>query len=210
VQDWRTHNPRYQPVAEITQSRGAFETDQPGGATLIGGGGASVQDALALGCRVGFVGGSDNLFGRPGTNYTPQGGADFHDHPTGGWTAVLAPELTRRAVHAALMERRCYATTGARIVVDFRVDGHMMGEEFETGAGEVRVTSRVTGTGRLVRLELLRNNAVIHAEPGGGRTAALDLTVALADAPTTWLYLRATQDDGQTAWASPVWISRRT
>ena len=77
VQDWQRHNPTYQSVLEIAQNRGAFETDVPGGATVIGGGGASAQDALALGHRIGFVGGTDSHHAQPGRNTCSMAGVDF-------------------------------------------------------------------------------------------------------------------------------------
>jgi hypothetical protein len=167
AQAWQQHNPAYQAVAEIAQNRGAFETDTPGGATVIGGHGASLQDALAQGCRLGFAGGSDSHYGRPGSASCPMGGVDHHDHVTGGLTAVFAPALTREAIHAALQARRCYATTGARMLVEFLVDGHPMGTEFTRGPGAVAVAARVTGTAPLARLEVV--SGVETANVSGGR-----------------------------------------
>ena len=106
VQDWSKHHPGYQPVVELVQTRGAFEQDAPDvdadlpGATAIGGRGASVQDALALGHRLGFVGGTDNHYAQPGSTRCPKGGVDFRDRVTGGLTAVFAPALTSEAVLA--------------------------------------------------------------------------------------------------------------
>ena len=45
----------------------------------------------------------------------------------GGLVAVYAPELTREAIWDALWHRRCYATTGKRIILEFSVDGEPMG-----------------------------------------------------------------------------------
>ena len=46
----------------------------------------------------------------------------FH-HLGSGRAVVLAEALTREAVFDALHARRCYATTGAPIVLDFTVNG---------------------------------------------------------------------------------------
>ncbi|MBI3972606.1 MAG: DUF3604 domain-containing protein [Chloroflexi bacterium] len=232
VQDWVQHHPRFQPVVELTQNRGAFETDVPdgwdtpgvsagtgvsnasSGATVVGGRGASVQNALALGCRLGFVGGTDNHYAQPGSNRCAKGGVDFRDRITGGLTAVFAPELTREAILAALWARRCYATTGARMLLDFQVDEHMMGEAFETAAEDVRLMARAVGDGPLARLEMVLNNAVVHTHrvrDGDRRVAALEITVPLAPVgagATTYVYLRVTQVDGQVGWSSPVWVTR--
>ncbi|MGH2367796.1 MAG: CehA/McbA family metallohydrolase [Chloroflexota bacterium] len=215
VQDWSKHHPRYQPVVELVQTRGAFERDAPDvdahqpGATTIGGRGASVQDALALGHRLGFVGGTDNHYAQPGSTRCPKGGVDFRDRVTGGLTAVLAPTLTREAVLAALLARRCYATTGARMIVEFRVEDHGMGEEFETAATGVRLTARVTGDGPLARLDVIRNGEIAHSHRATGRVEALSVTLPTAG-ETTYFYLRAVQRDRQMAWSSPVWATRPT
>ncbi len=206
VQDWQRHNAEYQTVLEIAQNRGAFETDEPGGATVIGGGGASAQDALAMGHRLGFVGGTDSHHAQPGRNTCAMAGVDFHDHKTGGLTAVIAPELTRAAIIQALKERRCYATTGARIVLDFRVDGRGMGEEFTASAAAVAVTARVLGTAPIASLELVCDGRVVHTQPGGDRVAEIAETLPLAGEQTSYVYLRVTQSDGHAAWSSPVWV----
>ena len=207
VQDWQRHNPQYQTVLEIAQNRGAFETDEPGGATVIGGGGASAQDALALGHRLGFVGGTDSHHAQPGRNTCSMAGVDFHDHMTGGLTAIIAPELTREAIIQALRERRCYATTGARIVLDFQVDGHGMGEEFTATTAEVAVTARVLGTADIERLEVVCNGEVAFEQPGSGRVAEIAENLRLAEGQTSYFYLRVTQSDGHMAWSSPIWVS---
>ena len=207
VQDWQRHNPEYQTVLEIAQNRGAFETDEPGGATVIGGGGASAQDALAMGHRLGFVGGTDSHHAQPGRNTCSMAGVDFHDYMTGGLTAIIAPELTREATIRSLKERRCYATTGARIVLDFRVDGHGMGEEFSSAAPDVAVTARVLGTAPLIRLDLVCNGSVVLSQPATDCVATLAKTLPLTGDQTSYFYLRATQADGHVAWSSPVWVS---
>jgi hypothetical protein len=169
-----------------------------------------VQDALALGFRLGFVGGTDNHYAQPGSARCPKGGVDFRDRVTGGLTAVLAPALTREAVFAALRARRCYATTGARMILDVRVDGHGMGEAFETAADRVRLTARVAGDGPLARLDVIRNGELAHRHRATGRSEEFAITLPLpAAGETTYVYLRAVQRDGQIGWSSPVWASRR-
>ncbi len=207
VQDWSRHNAAYQTVLEIAQNRGAFETDEPGGATVIGGGGASAQDALAQGLRLGFVGGTDSHHAQPGRNTCSMAGVDFHDHRTGGLTAILAPELTREAIVEALRKRRCYATTGARIVLDFQVDGHGMGEVFTASVSRVSVTARVLGTAPIARLEVVCNGDVVFEQPGNGCAAEIAKEFSLAEGQTSYFYLRVTQSDGHVAWSSPVWVA---
>lgn len=217
--DWSVHDDRFQRLVEITQLRGSFERDTPdGNDVVLGGRGAAVQNALARGCRVGFVGGTDNHRGHPGSRLDHMGGVDPEELVCGGWTAVWATDLTREAIFAALYGRRCYATTGARILVDFRVNDQPMGSELTRPAdGAVRVLARVIGSAPLATIEVVRNNVLVYRfEAGGVQAAAFEWEdhlgsqrlldeVALPDG-ATYYYLRVRQEDGERAWASPVWV----
>src|SRR5207247_269967 len=76
----------------------------------------------------------------PGSRLDNMGGVEPEEFVTGGLTAVWAPELTREALFEALHARRTYATTTARILVDFRVNDAPMGSEIARPAdGKVRV-----------------------------------------------------------------------
>ncbi|MFH1928992.1 MAG: CehA/McbA family metallohydrolase [Chloroflexota bacterium] len=169
-----------------------------------GGGGA--QAGLALGHRYGFIGGSDDHTGGPGRCRSwPEGLNIGH---RSGLMAVLAPELTREAIYEALMARRCYATTGERMYLDFRVDGSPMGSEVIAN-GDVSIHAEVAGTDRIRLVEVLKNNKVIHSVEGDSELEELVLT----DLPRgegyegeDWYYLRVTQHDGNMAWSSTIWV----
>ena len=120
---------------------------------------------------------------------------------------MIAPELTREAIIEALRERRCYATTGARIVLAFQVDGHGMGEEFTAAKREVTVTARVLGAAPLERLEVVCNGSAVLSQSATDRVATLAETLTLTEGQTSYFYLRATQNDGHMAWSSPVWVT---
>lgn len=69
-----------------------------------------LNDAFALGYRVGIVANSDGHKGRPGASYP---GASFFGSQ-GGLTCFLADRLDRDAIFRAMRGRRHYATTGNR------------------------------------------------------------------------------------------------
>jgi hypothetical protein len=206
-------------VAEICQMRGSFEKDEPGqDHVLFGGYGASLQDGLRKGFRFGFTGGTDTHVGRPSypvySFFTPgrkipSGQScdmtrEHMDRTCAGLTAVFAPDLTRRAVFDALRARRVYATTGERILLDFRVNELFMGEEGAFHA-PVRIVARVAGTAEIEKITVVRNNVDVYTQTGSGR----DVALAWEDptpAPGSYYYLRITQRDGHMAWASPVWL----
>ena len=136
------HDPRLEPVIEVYSSWGLFEW--------------FLEDALRRGLRVGFFAGSDDHKGRPGAS---QPGAGVFGVP-GGLTCILSAEKTRAALWDAIKARRCYATSGTRMMIEFDADGHRMGEEFESARPRIRC--RVIGTAPLERLELRRDLETIY------------------------------------------------
>jgi hypothetical protein len=177
-----------------------------------------VQRALELGWRVGFTAGGDDHNGhagdeiRSGYNHWVYGAGLF---------GVWATELTRPAVWDALWNRRTVATTGARIICRFTLDGRPMGSELQASehSGARRIRVEVRGTAPIERIEVVRNNRDVHAASPCAPDAELDWEdpaplaevnlppASFAAEPFTFYYVRITQADGQMAWASPVWIS---
>lgn len=145
-------DPERVPLIEVHSHHGTFEW--------------FLEEALDRGIRVGFVAASDDHTCRPGLTL-PTGPFETK----GGYTGVYAEELTREALWKAFWARRTYATTGERIILDIRADGHVMGEEYSTGeAPEIKV--RVHGTRPLHAVEVMRGRDLIYrhpfAEPRGG------------------------------------------
>ncbi len=166
--------------------------------------GVSAREILDRGHRVGFIAASDNHNGAPGLSARP---SRFTNIPfSGGLAAVLAPELTREAVFDAMYHRRCYATTGARIYLDFRLDGQPMGSELRAARGDtLPFDVVVSGTERIARIELIQT----HRE-GTVWTYDSKRFVRLGGRLTfdrsCWTYLRVTQTDRKMAWSSPIWV----
>jgi len=151
--------------------------------------------ALRAGFRLGLVGVSD----------------DHHsevDLPLlgTGLTGCSAEALTRENLLTALRARRCWATTGERIVLDLQVEGAPMGDEIAATLGS-RVDAAVTATATAspVVIELLRNGDVIERVRCAGTSCTLR-AAARVEEPHTFLYARVTQGDGARAWSSPVWV----
>jgi len=202
---WDDYHPEFEKVVEIYSMWGSSEYagnpvwDKP--VT-----GMSVQEILATGAKVGFTGGSDCHHGQPDVNSHPSRFTNIYYK--GGVTAVIVPELTREAVFSAMERRRCYATTGERIVVEFEVNGHQMGEEIEVGKGEKRVVKvRVLGTGAIAMIDVVKNNANAFVHEGEGEVEAFEWVDEAAERETDYYYVRVTQEDGAMAWSSPVWVS---
>jgi hypothetical protein len=105
----------------------------------------TLRALLSQGGRTGFVGGTDTHEGTPAAR-----------------TAILARELTREALFEALRHRRNYAITHARILLDFQINGHVMGEEIEV-EGAPRLVVDVKGTAQIKEVAILRNGVVLRS-----------------------------------------------
>jgi len=123
-------------------------------------------DALQRGYRMGVIAGSDGVDGRPGASHP--GHLEVRN-VRGGLTAVSMPTLSRGALWDALRARRCYATTGERIVLRFATaDGAQMGDEIRVGRVP-HFTVSVAGTAPLECIDFFRD---------GERLASCDLMAA--------------------------------
>ena len=80
---------------------------------------------------MGCIGGSDNHSGQ---------GAMLVDapypHNCQGLTGIWAGGNTLPELFSVLKARRCFTIMGGHIVIDFRINGHYMGEEFAAAPGE--------------------------------------------------------------------------
>lgn len=108
-----------------------------------------IQDAVERGYVFGIMANSDGHKGRPGAEGPGAGQFGMW----GGLTCILSEELSRESVFEALMERRCYATTGARLYLEADLDDRPMGSFFPAD-GERRLKARVTGTAPLESVEV--------------------------------------------------------
>ncbi len=157
-----------------------------------------------MGRRFGVIGSSDEHSGQGGRRH-------------GGLAAVWAEALTREAIFDALRERRCYATTGERILVDFSVDGVPMGGCAKRSKGsKLKIRLQVWGTDLLLRVEILRHRfgadtgflPVLSVPP---RPESMDAEFEIEDqfSGHAVYYARITQEPLEwpaMAWTSPVWI----
>ncbi len=203
-----THNPAFERLIEVCQNRGSFEVDAPSreDGVYFGGLGRSVRDLLARGMVLGFVGGTDNHAGQPGSYRSPMGGLDWREHRLCALTAVVARDLTREAVWDAVWARRTYATNGERILLRFSVNGQPMGSELPSGGNAKRLAAaKVIGTRPLRAVDLVKNGEVIASGKVSGSNGELEF----ADGPSLerdYYYVRVKQEGRGMAWASPVWV----
>ncbi len=167
------------------------------------------QDALKKGARMGCICGSDDHESMPGMI---KGEAK---HPNlkyvyPGLTAVLARDNTLESIFEALRARRCYGLMGGRILIDFRIDGHYMGEEFDTDADERSVWFSVTADQAIRRISLVKNcEDYMHFDgmPAHPKKYEYLLVDYAGRGDRDYYYLRVELEDGRFAWTSPIWVN---
>lgn len=201
--DWENFDPEIQTLGEMCSNHGVFE--YPGNGPIPHRGNAKgcfIQDGLAMGHKFGFIGSSDSH------------GLIWHHHAgwrrdcnKTGFACVLAPELTREAIFEAMRKRRTFATTGVRPRLDFRVDNHLMGDEFVTENEKVRVSINIQAQEDIRWITIVKNNRDIYRYGGDGYTTRFSLEDDL-EPGTSYYYARIEFEGPDMAWSSPVWATR--
>ena len=189
------HNDKYERLIEMFQAcRGSYEYDgcprQHVNAIMTN---SFVQNGLAKDYRMGFICSSDHGWGT-------------------AYAVVYATENSRKAAFKGLQDRRCYGSTTYGLVLDTRMGGHFMGEEFSLEKpAEISVFTR--GTAPIRSIEIFSDGKMVHGEgdvknPLDKKEVRLTWTPPL---PTTgkasYYYVRVIQGDDEIAWSSPFWVT---
>lgn len=195
--DWRDNDPEVEPVVEIYQGhRHNYEhfgaPRAPTEATQIGGYQPKgfIWNAFEKGYKLGFQSSSDHV----STHWS--------------YAIVLTDDLSRQGIIDAFKKRHSYAATD-NIVLDVRSGEHIMGDIFQTN-GRPSLRIKALGTAPIAKLHVVRDNKyALTIEP---KTDTVELTYNDDDAQpgeTHYYYVRVEQADGNLAWASPMWITRK-
>jgi hypothetical protein len=203
--DWNFHDPELEPLMEVYSCWGQSESPSlelwDKGMTP----GAGAWGALRRGYRMGMIASSDNHVGMPGRSYP--GDRQAHTPFKGGLCAIWAADLTRESLFNALKERRCYGTTGARIIVRFSIDDRPMGSAVELGGRpNIHAAVEVLGTGELKHVQVVTAGQTVRDLPINRGDDRLSASVELPAVPTGHYYLRVIQADGERAWTSPIFM----
>lgn len=213
---WDHHDPEYQRLVEVYSIWGSSEAE--GGSRpnyWLNNWDNSVQNGLARGYRLGLIASADSHDGLPGNASWMRVRRGYR----GGLVAVYARELTREAIFDALWERRCYGTSGARILLQFGLNQAQMGQEVcsEGDRQQRHLRVEVAGTAPIAEVVVVRNGDEVWTCPGNGWEACREWVDAEAfdrialpgfdGQPFVYYYVRVAQEDGELAWSSPIWVS---
>ncbi len=193
-------DPEFEPITEVMSVHGSSEARDSPALIYSPLPGNFVRDALDRGYRFGFVGSGDSHDGHPGLVHLAS--------PHGGLAAILSEENTRDAVLEALRQRRCYATSGPRILLRTALDGHRMGSTIAAPSGDepAFLYVHVTGTAPINAVQVIRSGAIaqtIDCEGAWQYSVGLDLPELSAG---EYVYVRVVQADRGLAWSSPFFV----
>jgi hypothetical protein len=162
------------------------------------------EEFLRRGYRLGLMASADSHYGHAGYGFLNH---QFYQGRVGeAQVAVLAEENTRRGVFSALYNRRCYATTGDRIVVDFRVNGATMGSEIRASTPP-SIEAKVIGTAALRQVEIIKDGrSVYQVKPAAESVEFVWRDADYPRARSSYYCLKVVQTNDEEAWSSPVWV----
>jgi hypothetical protein len=162
---------------------------------------------LEKGFRVGIIASTDGHYGNPGYGYLKPS-YDWENQEIGmAAVAVYATERTRESIFRSLYNRHVYATSGDRIILDFRADDHPMGSEYRSSVAPLLSVDAV-GTAQITELEIKKNGQVVFSANPRRQSVQLEWRDAdfRSDQPA-YYYLRVLQADNEEAISSPIWVN---
>ena len=196
------------PFIEVISRGDAAEyMGNPAGATYACCEGGFWQDALRQGAKMGVIGGSDDHSGMNGRVDPSLPYPEKYPGVTGVW----ATENTPAAIFEALLAKRTFAymmgeSAGemrGRMEIDFRINGHYMGEVIaRPESRDLHIFYRVKADVAVKRVTLVKNCRNYVA-----LTAASELILDYKqENATDFFYLRVELADGRFGWTSPIWV----
>jgi len=161
---------------------------------------------LDAGRKFGFTGSSDNHFRNPGFG--------------GALTGLWARSLDRESILEALYARRCYATRGGRIVLEFAVNGSPMGSSLKA-VGNPEFRWRVDALSGEYTLRIIRNGKTAYERKFRDASSGewIDTDFASHGSAARYYFLEVESTTpipqfptnvavarGAKAWSSAVWV----
>ncbi len=194
---WPVYDPKLMRLMEIYSCWGCSENH------LSGASGA--RAGLEKGFEMGFIGGADSHHGSPGHTGHP---SKYHCLPDReGFAAVYADDFTRSSIFGAMKMRHCYATTGERILLEFSIGNHTMGQSATVeSVCKMAVRGVAGGTQPITKIELICDGKPVTEGRVNGLMGFLEEEISPLPGKH-YYYLRVTQEDSEMAWSSPIWLS---
>lgn len=149
------------------------------------------DEANQRGWKIGAAGSEDNHRGDHG-NYTQRR------------LAILADTLTREALYEALKIRRFYSTLDKTLALSFKVGGNEMGSTIESGTYEFEVVAKDRENEIFTQVQIYKNGTLLKVWQIIKTEVIIKETFETS--PGDYFYTKITQQDGNEAISSPVFI----
>ncbi|MBE6675949.1 MAG: hypothetical protein E7594_03810 [Ruminococcaceae bacterium] len=200
------------PFIEVISRGDAAEyMGNPAGATYACCEGGFWQDALRKGAKMGVIGGSDDHSGMNGRVDDAQPYPQKYPGVTGVWATANTPAAIFKALRAkrtyAFMMGEASGEMRGRMEIDFRINGHYMGEVIPRPEScDLKIFYRVKADVPIKRVTLVKNCRNYVA-----LSAASELILDYRqENATDYFYLRVELTDGRFGWTSPIWVEQST
>ena len=202
--DWRDNDPEVEPLVEIFQgdrvsaeyegapraANSENESSGPGGFRPAG----YVWNAWAKGYKLGVQAASDHL----STHIS--------------YACTLAEDFTREGLLDAMRKRHSYGATD-NIILDYRLVDDSGRERLQgdivTVTGGFRLVVRVHGTTPIRQIDVIKNQDFVYNRQRLPQRAELTYIDNEKAAGEDMYYVRVIQEDGNLAWSSPIWVTKR-
>ncbi len=191
---------------------------------VLGKEGSYVKDALQNGYKLGFIAGGDDHFG-----YYPSGPIDIDNglYPS-GIMAIWSykDKLNKEELWKALNNRKCYGSTGPRLILEFWLDKFFMGDIIDLLQKENndlyykrKLSLKIYSPLLIKKVEIIRNNDIIaeivvdskiynlnYIDTESFNLITINNVKLKNDEQFCFYYPRIFLSNDQMAWASPIWL----
>ena len=149
--NWENFDENVSPIVEIYSMHGCSENTQSPFPYRHSMGPADWESTMQYGLEKGHI------FGFAAST-------DHHSaYPASygqGFTGVWAEELTRKAIYEAIKNRRTYALSGDKVLLDFTLDNSPMGSIRKAGLYK-GLKAHIKGGGAIDCVDILKNNKIV-------------------------------------------------
>lgn len=196
------------PMIEIYSRADAAEyMDHPASDQIVACEGGYWQDALRRGAKMGVIAGSDSHNGTNGQVVESKGYPGMYPGVTGVW----AEENTPEAIFDAIRQKRTYAfmmgkpegEMCGRMEIDFRINGHWMGETIQRPTERDLVIYYEIRTDVPIKSVTLVKNCRNYIRLRSSKERIFDYK---QETDCDSYYLRVELQDGRFGWTSPIWV----
>jgi hypothetical protein len=208
---WERFDEKFDKMVEIFSGWGDSEGEN---SPLRGNGSYKLElqharRKIEQGLKFGFIAGSDSHDGFAGT---AQGTGILNtmnkfSEAGSGLTAVIADELNRDTLFHGISGRKAYATSGAKIGVEFKVNGAGIGQTIKS-EGNRKIELDIKAPAEIAKIHILKNGKLFAREFCDQKEERFVYIDDAGDNKVDSYYARVFLKDREMAWITPIWAEK--